>query len=132
MKLRDIYKKFPTQNDCLSCLEEIRWASIPVCPTCGLTKFSPLKEKHKYHCNLCNRTFTVTAKTIFHKTKIDLQKWFYAIDVTINPALDLSARELAEQIEVTKDTAWAMQKKIKSNLTTSPQILFSIDNKINN
>ncbi|MDX2001749.1 MAG: IS1595 family transposase [Chitinophagales bacterium] len=127
MRLTDIYIKFPTQNDCLTFLEKARWSKEPLCPICGYAKFSPVGQAHKYHCNLCNRTFTVTSKTIFHKTKLDLQKWFYAIIVTIHPLEDKSVRDLATEIGVAKDTAWGMQKKIKQHLVTEPQLLQAID-----
>jgi hypothetical protein len=45
---------------------------------------------------------------MFHKTKVDLQKWFFAIGQT-----NMSARQLAIEIEVTKDTANFMLNRIR-------------------
>jgi transposase-like protein len=131
MDLQDVCNKFKTQDECLTMIERIRWPQYPICPKCNLSKYTPLKERHKYHCNLCNRTFTVTVDTIFHRTQIDLQKWFYAIIVTVNPFRKISARELAAQIGVSKDTAWNMQKKIKTNLVFSPELVMTIDSLFN-
>ena len=35
MSIVQVYKKFPTDQDCLKHLEKIRWGSKPVCPHCN-------------------------------------------------------------------------------------------------
>jgi hypothetical protein len=45
---------------------------------------------------------------MFHKTKVDLQKWFFAIRQS-----DISVRKLAVEIGVTKDTASFMLSRIR-------------------
>jgi hypothetical protein len=50
----------------------------------------------------------VTVRTLFHKTKVDFQKWFFAIIKN-----DLTARQLAFEISVTKDTANFMINRIR-------------------
>ena len=125
------YKIFKSTSDCINFLQKIKWEDNPKCPRCGSTKYSPVKGKFAYHCNFCNRTFTVTMQTLFHKSKIDLQKWFFAISIMLKPKGNITARELAEKIEVAKDTAWAVQKKIKIALITSPQLILAIDKHLN-
>lgn len=132
MDLDDFYKEFPSQLDCLLYLELIRWNGNPACPKCGSTKHSPLKDKLAHHCNFCNRTFTPTTNTLFHKSKVDLQKWFYAILLTLQPNDKTTARALSQKLGVTKDTAWAIQSKIKNALITSPKLLHELDKNLNN
>ena len=55
----------------------------------------------------------MTVNTIFHKSKVDLQKWFYAFLLIMHTDEEVSARKLAAAIYVTKDSAWLMLKKIK-------------------
>ena len=131
MNLDDIYRAFKTQAECISYLEKIRWNDTPKCPRCNSGKFSPVKGNLAYRCNFCNRTFTATSNTLFHRSQIDLQKWFYAIHLVIQPDKTLTIRELAEKILVAKDTAWAIQKKIKSALISSPELLLNIENNLN-
>jgi len=131
-ELAPFYSKFPTRQTCIDYLELIRWNNIPACPKCGSTKHSHIKEKSAYHCNFCNRTFTATTKTIFHKSKIDLQKWFYAIHIMLQYDTNITSRDLALKIEVAKDTAWAIQKKLKNALIKSPQLLLKLDDNLNN
>lgn len=126
MSLSEIYNKYPTQDSCIAYLENIRWRGIPVCPICRHTKYSAVKDSHKYHCNLCNRSFTVTVKTIFHKSKVDLQKWFYVIGLIYSTRKISSVRVLGEEIGLTKDTVALMLKKIRNSSLEDRKLLESI------
>ncbi|WP_428330461.1 transposase [Mucilaginibacter sp.] len=112
MKLQEVYNKYPTQSDCTNLLEKLIWNNTPTCPHCGYEKYSPIKNENRYHCNICNVSFSVTVRTIFHKTRADLQKWFYVIDQLLNTDRKITDRGLADEINVTKDTAWRMIKTI--------------------
>src|SRR6267154_914959 len=113
MNIIQIYKKFPTQADCIKHLELVRWNNEPVCPYCKSQRQTPAPKEQRYHCNNCNMSYSVTVNTIFHKTKVDLQKWFLAISLVLNAKKGISARQLARDIEVTKDTAWYMIMRIR-------------------
>lgn len=126
MNIIQIYKRFPTQQDCLNHLEIVQWKGIPVCPYCKSTKQSPLKKGQRYHCNNCNTSYSVTVGTIFHKTKCDLQKWFLAISLVLNAKKGISARQLARDIEVTKDTAWYMNMRIRKAFKEYGELLEGI------
>ena len=126
MNIIQIYKKYPTQASCIAHLEQVRWNNIPVCPYCKSTNQSPLPKEHRYHCNTCKTTFSVTVGTIFHNTKCDLQKWFLAISLTLNAKKGLSARQLSRDIEVTKDTAWFMAMRIRKAFTEYGDLLEGI------
>jgi len=113
MNIIQIYKKYPTHTDCIKRLEQVKWNNIPVCPYCKSTKQTPVPKESRYHCNSCNKSFSVTVGTIFHNTKLDLQKWFLAVTLVLNAKKGVSSRQLARDIEVTKDTAWRMQMQIR-------------------
>ena len=126
MNLIQIYKKFPTHEACLKHLEQVKWNDKPVCPYCNSAKQTPLPKEHRYHCNNCNTTFSVTVNTIFHNTKCDLQKWFLAITLVLNAKKGLSARQLGRDIEVTKDTAWFMLMRIRKAFIDDGDLLQGI------
>lgn len=121
MDLKIIYKQFPTQQDCIKHLEVIKWNGIPFCPYCQSRKQTPVPKELRYHCNDCRTSYSVTVKSIFHKTKVDLQKWFYAIQLVIKSRI--SVRQLAKEIEVTKDTACFMVKRIKRAANKHPEFI---------
>jgi len=105
MDIVEIYRRFPTEQDCISYLEKVRWKGKPTCPYCESTNQTPMSKEKRYHCNSCNTSFSVTVRTIFHKTKLPLQKWFLAICLILNAKKGISARQLARDLKVNKDTA---------------------------
>ena len=126
MNIIEVYKKYPTQIECLKYLEKVRWNNEPKCPYCGSKNSTPAKNENRHHCNNCNTSYSVTVATIFHDTKIDLQKWFLAISLVLNAKKGLSARQLARDIEVNKNTAWYMLMRIRKAMTQDFQMLEGI------
>lgn len=126
MNIIQICKAFPTQSDCIKHLERVRWNGTPVCPYCKSDRQSPMPKESRYKCNNCFLSYSVTVGTIFHKTKCDLQKWFLAIALTLNAKKGMSARQLARDIEVTKDTAWYMMMRIRKAFVEYGELLEGI------
>ena len=121
MNIIEIYQKFPTENDCIKHLEYVRWKDQPRCVYCKSTKTTPLPKENRHHCNNCNTTFKVTVGTIFHHTHLDLQKWFLALCLILNAKKGISARQLARDIKVNKDTAWRISMKIREAMMERTQ-----------
>lgn len=113
MDIVDICDRFPTREDCLIYLEFVRWNGKPKCPYCESTHFTRLKKERRYHCNRCYTTYSVTVRTMFHKTHVDLQKWFLAIWIMLHTRTNISVRQLANYIKVNRNTAWRMSKRIR-------------------
>jgi len=113
MNIIEIYEKFPNKEACITHLEKVRWNNIPTCPYCKSTKQTPMPEESRYHCNNCNTSYKVTIGTVFHNTKLDLQKWFLAISIILNAKKGIAARQLGRDLQVTKDTAWYMGMRIR-------------------
>jgi transposase-like protein len=126
MNIIEVYKKFPEHTDCLKHLEKVRWDNKPICPYCKSIKVTSFKKEHRHHCNNCNTSFSVTVGTIFHKTKLDLQKWFLAISLVFNARKGISARQLARDINVNKNTAWYMQMRIRRAIAQNSKLLSGI------
>jgi len=84
-----------------------------------------MPKEQRYHCNNCKCSYSVTTRTMFHKSKVDLQKWFFAIEQN-----HLSIRQLAKQITVAKDTASYMLFRIRKALKENPDFLNHFKNEI--
>jgi len=121
MDIVSIYETFPTQDNCISHLEKVRWGDQPRCPYCQSIKATPSRKKRRHHCNHCNTSFSVTVGTIFHHTHLPLQKWFLAISIVLNAKKGISARQLSRTIKVNKDTAWRMDMKIREAMREREQ-----------
>ena len=121
MNIVRIYELFPTEADCVAHLEAVRWKGTPVCPYCGSPSTSPMPKEGRHHCNACNTTFSVTVGTIFHHTHLPLQKWLLAVSLVLNAKKGLSARQLARDLEVNKNTGWRMGMQIRNAMAESGQ-----------
>lgn len=126
MNIIQIYKQFPKHSDCIRHLERVRWPDGPRCPYCKSKRVTPLPAELRQHCNGCNTSFSVTVQTIFHNSKLDLQRWFLAIALILNAKKGISARQLARDIEVNKNTAWYMAMRIRKALIDSGELLRGI------
>jgi transposase-like protein len=125
-ELKKAHKIFPSEKDCVSFLETALWGGKPICPYCNGSSFSELKHESRYHCNVCNNSFSVTVKTIFKRTRCDLRKWFVAIRIYMKSPKPPTARDLAAAIDVTKDTAWLMLNKIKKEAVENSDLMKKI------
>jgi transposase-like protein len=126
MNIVQVYKKFPTHKDCLKHLESVRWKDKPFCPYCKSNNSTPLKDDIRYHCNNCNTSYSVTVGTIFHDTKLDLQKWFLAISLILNAKKGISSRQLSRDLEVNKNTGWYLLMRIRKAMLQDAELLKGI------
>ena len=131
MKIKEIYKQLPTSADSYKYLESVIWNGVPVCPYCKSKASTSISKEMRYRCNLCKTSYSVTVGTIFHRTRLDIQKWLLAIYLVLNSDQDYGVRQLGRDLEVTKDTATLILKKIKQEYLKNPEFvkkLISYDN----
>jgi transposase-like protein len=126
MDLSLVYREFPELHNCINYLEKVIWNNKPTCPYCKSTYQTPMPKERRYHCNMCNTSFSVLVGTIFENSKLDFQKWFLAIYLVINARKGISARKLAKEIEVTKDTALRMHMRIKKGMQENVELITGI------
>ena len=70
----------------------------------------------RFHCSGCKASFKVTYGTVFHGTKIPLQKWFLAILLIVNAKKGLSSYQLQRDLDLNQKTAWYMQTRIRAEM----------------
>jgi transposase-like protein len=138
MNLIDVTKTYPTKEACLEKLEQLRWPSGKICCIkCGIyeqdgkptvTKMILAASKRKngkviparrlYQCNVkeCKYQFSVTEGTVFHRSHIDLQKWFIAVALILNAKKGVSSLQVGRDLGVseknTKST-WYLCHRIR-------------------
>ena len=110
-------------EESLALLEQIRWGGTPQCPYCESLKSRKLKNEHRYQCNECFTSYSVTVGTLFHKSHVDLAKWFLAIHLVLNSPGGISVRQLAQEIGVNKNTASYIITRIRKAMTHERELL---------
>ena len=69
---------FPDDDACRAYLEKLRWPDGFVCPACGHDQAWRTKAG-LWMCTACQRKTSVTAGTIFHRSRLPLTTWFAAV-----------------------------------------------------
>jgi transposase len=121
---------FPDNDACLAYLKEKFFADGTECPKCGkASKFHKLTGRSAYSCQFCGHHVYPTAGTIFHKSTVSLQFWFYGIYLMSSTRCGISAKQLEREIGVTYKTAHRMFKQIRSLLSDEdePQLTGSVE-----
>jgi transposase-like protein len=107
---------FRTDADCLDYLEWVRWPRGFVCPDCGRSRSWRLGDG-RIMCAACGRRTSVTAGTIFDKTRTPLTAWFAACWSFATAKDGISALGLQKALEIgSLQTAWAMLHRLRSVL----------------
>ena len=79
LSLRQFQKKFGTEKACQKHLFRLRWPEGFRCPHCQHDKAYFQRSRNLYHCRACGYQASLTAGTVFHKTRTPLHKWFWMI-----------------------------------------------------
>ena len=79
MDILQFQKKFPNEEACFDHLVKSRWPQGFVCPKCGQSEYYQLVRRKLFQCKAFRHQASVTAGTVFHRSKLPLQKLFWAI-----------------------------------------------------
>lgn len=119
---------YPDNDACLEYLKEKFFPDGSECPSCGrVTKFHRIRSRAAYSCQYCRHQAYPTAGTIFHKSTVSLQLWFFAIYLMSSTRCGISAKQLEREIGVTYKTAHRMFKQIMTLLSDESEAPLSGD-----
>lgn len=107
---------FRTDEDCLDYLEWLRWPDGFVCPNCQHNVCWRINDG-RLKCAGCGLRTSVTAGTIFDRTRTPLTVWFTACWLFATGKDGISALSLKRTLEIgSYQTAWAMLHRFRSVL----------------
>lgn len=107
---------FRSDADCLDYLEWLRWPAGFVCAGCGHNRGWRLGDG-RFMCAGCGGRTSVTAGTIFDRTRTPLTVWFTACWLFATGKAGVSALTLKRALEIgSYQTAWAMLHRLRSVL----------------
>ncbi|MBI4458069.1 IS1595 family transposase [Candidatus Uhrbacteria bacterium] len=130
--LVEVYRRWPTNADCIAHLESVRWPGGPLCPYCGADRVSRNRDAkrtataERWKCQRCLRSFSVTVGTIFHRTHVDLQRWFLLIALMLSARKGLSAMQAARDLDMRRPTVWSMMHRVRRAMKDDGRLLAGI------
>ncbi len=105
---------FGSEEACSSYLEGLRWPGGFVCPACGSAGEPYRSSRSRLMCRDCGRQSTVTAGTIFDKTRTPLRVWLAAAWYLTNQKQGVSALGLQRVLGLgSYQTAWTMLHRFR-------------------
>jgi transposase-like protein len=106
---------FRADADCLDYLEWLRWPDGFACPACSCAGWR--LGDGRFECGSCGRRTSVTAGTIFDRTRTPLTVWFTACWMFATQKDGVSAQSLQRALDIgSYQTAWAMLHRLRSVL----------------
>jgi transposase-like protein len=104
---------FPDDDACRSYLVRLRWPDGFRCPHCGGSE-SWATGRGLWMCRGCGRQTSVTAGTIFHRSRYPLRTWFAAAWFVCAQKTGASALGLQRVLGFgSYETAWAWMHKLR-------------------
>src|ERR1700674_947331 len=122
--LLEFAARFGTEERCIEHLAGLRWPGGFVCSGCGGRVAWRLKTRPRvFECGRCHRQESVTAGTVFHRTRTDLMKSFLAAYLMGRDKRGVSAKLLQRELVVAYQTAWTMAHKLRHGVREAPTLL---------
>jgi transposase-like protein len=111
---REFVRAFPDNEACALYLEGLRWRDGFLCPSCEEFTPQPWRQSRgRLVCPACRHQATVTAGTIFEKTRTPLTTWFEAAWHVTTAKNGLSAKTLERTLGVRYRVAWVMLQRLR-------------------
>lgn len=120
--LIEFQKQFPDETACWEALRRQRWPRGFRCPRCGHDRSYSIAERRLEQCQSCRHQASVTAGTIFHRTKVPLRIWFLGIYFLARHKKGISALQFQRDTGLgSYQTAWTLLHKLRSALWHRPE-----------
>ena len=113
--------RFGAEEQCAAHLTKVRWPNGFVCPHCGSSRACELQGRGVFQCKECRRQTSLTAGTIFQRSRVSLHKWFWAVYRLAQDKKGCSALLLSKELDVSYPTAWLMAHKIRHAMSRHNQ-----------
>jgi transposase-like protein len=105
---------FTDEEACLAYVEQLRWPEGFVCPRCAQTGGAYRSSRGRLMCAACGRQSTVTAGTLFDKTRTPLRTWLAAAWYLTNQKHGVSALGLQRVLGLgSYQTSWTMLHRFR-------------------
>ena len=110
----ELQERFPDEEACLGFLRRLRWPNGFVCPRCGGRESVAIRTRRLEQCRSCRYQASLTAGTVFHRTRKPLRLWFLAIFFLGRHKTGISALQLQKDLGLgSYKTAWTWLHKLR-------------------
>jgi hypothetical protein len=113
VNFEEFSKIYPDKESCNLYLSELKWKDGYTCRKCKNNHFYPGHIPYSKRCSKCGYEESVTTDTIFHNTRIPINKAFYMVFLIYSTKGKISSHKLAELLNLRQSTCWTYGSRIK-------------------
>lgn len=106
-------KIYPDKESCNLFLSELKWKNGYACRKCKNTHDYTGHIPYSKRCSKCGYEESVTTYTIFHNTRIPINKAFYMVFLIYSTKGKISSHKLSELLNIRQSTCWTYGSRIK-------------------
>ena len=110
-------RRFSSESACWEYLCSMKWPSGFHCPRCSGKYSYFVIDRGLDECASCGKQTSVTAGTMFHRTRSPLTTWFRVIFEFISSKNGCSAMHIMRTVGISFETAWMWLHKIRDVMT---------------
>ena len=110
---REFVTMFPDNEACAKYLRKLRWPDTFICPACGIKKEAWIQTRNRMVCSSWRHQTSITAKTIFDKTRTPLTTWFEAAWHMTTAKNGMSAKTLQRTLGTSYRVGWVMLQRYR-------------------
>ena len=113
--LQEAIVYFADSKNCMEYIVARRWPNGVICPTCGNTKVSFLKNQNKWQCSSRHpkRQFSIKTGTIFEDSPLGLDKWLAAMWLLVTCKNGISSYEVSRDLGISQKSAWHLMHRVR-------------------
>ena len=123
--VREFFHMFSDEKACLDYLIDLRWPAGFICPKCNQQSTPWHQTRNRLTCPLCRHKTSVTANTLFDKTRTPLTTWLEAAWHVTTAKNGLSAKTLERTIGTSYNVAWMMLQRFRVAMVNSERAKLS-------
>lgn len=122
MNLLAFQEQFADEQACTEYLISMRWPEGFFCGKCQSKTGWYISARRSFQCKACDHQESITANTLFHRTRTPLREWFLAIYLVCESKKGISALELAHHLGMKDERrATHMKKRIQEAMAERNQ-----------
>ena len=114
---------YPDKESCNLFLSDLKWKHGYACRKCKNTQYYPGHIPYSRRCSKCSYEESVTSYSIFHNTRIPINKAFYMVFLIYTTKGKISSHKLSEILNMRQSTCWTYGSRIKAVMEERKSIL---------
>ncbi|WP_443946190.1 7TM diverse intracellular signaling domain-containing protein [Pedobacter sp. AW1-32] len=114
---------YPDKESCYNFLADLKWAKGYQCKKCNNAHYFSGHILNSRRCSKCGYEESVTTYTIFHGTRIPINKAFYMIFLIYSSKGKISSHKLSELLSIRQSTCWTFGSRIKKVMEDRKKVL---------